>query len=146
MSMFFSLALLMTVAPGDSCAMSSAATSLTPTYVGRELDQAVHAALRRWANRSKANVEPAAREFLAFYQNVQKDRTLAFVTRKQLAAKLRYRLAALFGIWTTTMLRPPRLPLPVPAACWPNKPAVLTIRPKAAPPAEIVPATAIWPT
>ena len=95
MSMLLSLALLMTVVPGDSCATPTAATSLTPTYAGRELDQAVHAALRRWARPSKADVEPAAREFLALYQNVQKDTTLAFVMRKQLAAKLRYRLASL---------------------------------------------------
>ena len=81
MSMLLSLALLMTVAPGDSCATPTAATSLTPTYAGRELDQAVHAALRRWARPSKADVEPAAREFLALYQNVQKDTTLAFVTQ-----------------------------------------------------------------
>ena len=32
---------------------------------------------------------------LALYENVQKDRALAFVTRKQLTATLRYRLAAL---------------------------------------------------
>ncbi len=84
----------MTVAPGDSCATPSAATSLTPTYTGRELDQAVHAALRRWAN-VEGRRRTGRQRVPALYQNVQKDTTLAFVTRKQLAAKLRYRLAAL---------------------------------------------------
>jgi hypothetical protein len=98
MSTLLSLALLMAAAPGDVSSLPtapSAAKSAAPIYTGRELDQAVHAALRRWARPSKAEVEPAARALLALYENVRKDRTLAFVTRKQLTATLRYRLAAL---------------------------------------------------
>ena len=98
MSTLLSLALLMAVAPGDASTLPTAlspAKSSAPTYTGRELDQAVHAALRRWAHPSKTEVEPAARVLLALYENVQKDRALAFVIRKQLTTTLRFRLAAL---------------------------------------------------
>ncbi len=98
MSMLFSIALLMAVAPGDAStapAAPAAEKSQAPALAGRELDQAVHAALRRWANPSKDNVEPAAREFLTLYQDLRKDTTLAWKTRKHLALKLRSRLTSL---------------------------------------------------
>lgn len=62
---------------------------------GAELEQAVHQALRHWANPTSEEREPAAHEFLALYQKLQQDTELPITIRTQLLSKLRYRLANL---------------------------------------------------
>jgi hypothetical protein len=73
----------------------SVGTKIGTVPTGRELEQAAHAALRRWAQPAKKDVEPAARQYLALYNDLGRDTVLAKSTRQELMGKLRFRLAAL---------------------------------------------------
>ena len=99
MSVLFAVVVLTAVAPGNASAAGTRAETeasvASPHFTGHELDRAVHAALRHWAKPAKNDAEPAAIELLALYQDMSRDTTLAFVTRKHLAGKLRFRLVAL---------------------------------------------------
>ena len=83
----------------DSATAKSASTAAkrapAPARVGRELEKAAHAVLRRWAQSASKDLQPAGREYLALYKDLQRDTVLAKSTRKELLGKLRYRLAAL---------------------------------------------------
>ncbi len=78
--------------PPTGPAQQPAATS---PRTGRELEQVVRAALRRWAKPAKDQAEPAAREFLALYEELQRDTALARSVRQELGGKVRGRLAGL---------------------------------------------------
>ncbi len=67
----------------------------TPALSGHQLDQAVHDALRHWAKPSEDQLEPAARELLNLYGDLQRDTALAKSTRARLTSKVRGRLADL---------------------------------------------------
>jgi hypothetical protein len=62
---------------------------------GKELEAAVHAALRRWVKPSDADAGSAAREFLRIYYELAQDKQLGAVTREELRNKVRNRLAQL---------------------------------------------------
>jgi len=62
---------------------------------GRELSDAVQAALRRWARPSDAVADQAAREFLVLYNELGQDRSLGPAVREPLRVKVRGRLAQL---------------------------------------------------
>lgn len=64
---------------------------------GRELSEAVQAALRRWARPSAEHSEQAAWEFLGLYRELEQDRSLGTATRRELRVKVRARLAQLAG-------------------------------------------------
>jgi len=62
---------------------------------GRELVDATRDALRRWARPKDEEAEPAAREFLSLYEQLQSDEKLADSVREPLRLKVRRRLLAL---------------------------------------------------
>ena len=62
---------------------------------GRELSDAVQAALRRWVRPSDAVADQAAREFLVLYNELGQDRSLGSAVRESLRVKVRGRLAQL---------------------------------------------------
>jgi hypothetical protein len=107
MSVILSLAIVCAAATQGDAALKSAGTGVSksagtaakkasaPARVGRELEKAAHAALRRWAQSASKDLQPAGREYLALYKDLQRDTVLAKSTRKELLGKLRYRLAAL---------------------------------------------------
>jgi hypothetical protein len=98
MSVLLLMAALLAAAPNDGAASPAPAATEKPQAAprtGRELEQAISAALGRWAKPSEDQAEPAAREFLALYKELQADTSLARSTRDLLSLKLRSRLAAL---------------------------------------------------
>lgn len=62
---------------------------------GRDLREAVHRALRRWARPSEADADPAAREFLTLFDQLQRDSELPSAQREYLQQKVRIRLLEL---------------------------------------------------
>jgi hypothetical protein len=62
---------------------------------GAELREAVHAALRHWAQPSDQQADAAAREFLALYKDLQVDKQLSSSQREYLTGKTRMRLEQL---------------------------------------------------
>ena len=62
---------------------------------GRELDEAAHAALRRWARASDKDAKAAAREFIVLYKELQQDTRLARSQRDSLRTTIRGRLLML---------------------------------------------------
>jgi hypothetical protein len=62
---------------------------------GRELSDAVQAALRRWVRPTDAVADQAAREFLVLYNELGQDRGLGPAVRESLRVKVRGRLARL---------------------------------------------------
>jgi len=68
---------------------------LLPPRKPAELRQAVHRALRRWAKVGDTEADEAAREFLALFQELQRDERLAPAQREELLGKVRGRLASL---------------------------------------------------
>lgn len=68
---------------------------LLPPRTGNELRDAVRASLRRWAQVDGNEAEPAAREFLVFYGELQADDQLARAERQGLETKVRGRLLKL---------------------------------------------------
>jgi hypothetical protein len=101
MSVILSLAIFCAAAtqgdatPPVKSADTAAKKVSAPARTGRELEQAAHAALRRWAQPARKDLQPAGREYLALYKDLQRDTVLAKSTRQELSGKVRFRLAAL---------------------------------------------------
>lgn len=68
---------------------------MVPVRKGKELETATHETLRRWAKVDKANAKTAAREFIALFNELKQDTTLARSTREQLGGQVRSRLVRL---------------------------------------------------
>jgi hypothetical protein len=89
------------VAATPSPAAQSAQQTPSPTKqapaarTAAELREAVHAALRHWAQPSDQQAGAAAREFLALYKELQADKRLSSSQREYLLGKTRARLAQL---------------------------------------------------
>jgi hypothetical protein len=91
------------VVPGDGSSLADAPTPsvvaqqqpLVPPRNGRELQDAVRAAMRRWARVSGKEADLAARDFLALYHELQADDQLARAQRQDLGTKVRSRLLKL---------------------------------------------------
>lgn len=66
-----------------------------PARSGTELAKAAHETLRRWAKVADKEASVAAREFLAIYDELQRDVQLPRDEREQLRSKVRGRLAKL---------------------------------------------------
>ena len=103
MSTLWIAAVALAVVPGDGSTVAGAPTlsvvdeqlPLLAPRTGRELQDAVRAALRRWARVSGKEADLAARDFLALYHELQADDQLARAQRQDLAGKLRSRLLKL---------------------------------------------------
>ena len=97
MSTFLLLAALLAAAPTDGALPVELAVEkpVAPLRTGRDLEAAVRAALRQWAKPAENEAQPAAHDFLALYNELQRDTLLARTTRDQLTAKVRSRLTAL---------------------------------------------------
>lgn len=89
-----SLALASTVV-SESSATVDVGTTQPVIRSGRVLDRAVHDSLRRWAKPADKQIEPAARDFLALYDELGRDTKLARRTRDRLSRKVHRRLADL---------------------------------------------------
>jgi len=88
--------LMMGVVPsGNTPAAGAPGEPPHATRSGKELERAIHDALRRWANPSNEEIEAAAREFLALYHELSQDTKLPQTIHRQLVGKLRFRLANL---------------------------------------------------
>ena len=72
-------------------APSQAAAAAAPRS-GRELSEAAHAALRRWANPSDQEVDAAAQELLGIYREIQQDTGMVPSQRETLRLTVRARL------------------------------------------------------
>jgi hypothetical protein len=68
---------------------------LATPRTGKELEDATHAALRRWAHPSNKDAGAAAREFIVLYKELQSDKQIAKPDRDQLRLKVRGRLTQL---------------------------------------------------
>jgi hypothetical protein len=76
--------------------LSTASGKQTPApQSGAELREAVHAALRHWAQPTDQEADAAAREFLALYKDLQADKQLSSSQREYLLGKTRVRLEQL---------------------------------------------------
>jgi hypothetical protein len=69
--------------------------SLVPPRTGAELRDAVRAAMSRWARADGKQADPAAREFLVLYEELQADKQLSRGQRDELLTKVRGRLQKL---------------------------------------------------
>jgi hypothetical protein len=94
--------LALSASPGEASTaeaakpVAAAADKAQPTpRTGRELAAAANSALRHWARTPDKDTDPAARELLALYNEVQHDTSLARAQRDDLQRKLRYRLSQL---------------------------------------------------
>ena len=95
MSIF--LAVVLTVSGNPSSAAVPDATPPAKAAVpaprsGRELADATHAALRKWAKASDKDADAAARSLLVIYCELQQDTQLARSTRENLRTTVRARL------------------------------------------------------
>jgi hypothetical protein len=81
--------------PSQSEAAVSQYPAISIVRQGKELEEAAHAALRHWAKVDKAHAEPAAREFIAIFDELKQDTLLARSTRRELGGLVRGRLARL---------------------------------------------------
>jgi Skp family chaperone for outer membrane proteins len=79
----------------DKAAPAQATQPVDSTRTGGELREAVHQALRRWAQPSDQQADAAAREFLALYKDLQADKQLSSSQRESLLSKVRGRLEQL---------------------------------------------------
>lgn len=100
MSTLWIAVLALAVVPGDGSLPGGASTPsaavaeqlLVPPRTGTELRDAVRSALRRWARADGKQAEPAARELLLLYGELQADDELARSQSLELRTKLRSRL------------------------------------------------------
>ena len=105
MSTFLMGVIALAVVPGDGSLPGGVSTPsaaveeqlLVPPRTGTELRDAVRSALRRWARADSKQAEPAARELLVLYGELQADDQLARSQRLELRTKLRSRLFKLSG-------------------------------------------------
>jgi hypothetical protein len=92
--------LVLTAPPAQPAGAAAAATpqpSAEKVLTGRELRQAIFEALRRWARPAQQDLQPAGRELLALYRQLQRDTQMSRAMREELRLKLRYRLADISG-------------------------------------------------
>jgi hypothetical protein len=101
MSVILSFAIFCAAAAQNNAAraVKSADTPLegasAPARTGRDLERAAHAALRRWAQPARNDLQVAGREYLSLYKDLQHDTAMAKSARQELLGKFRFRLAAL---------------------------------------------------
>ena len=87
--------LVLSGSPGDAPAAAAAGKQAPEVLTGAELREAVHVALRHWAQPSDQQADAAAREFLALYKDLQADKQLSSSQREYLTGKARVRLEQL---------------------------------------------------
>ena len=100
MSTLWIAVLALAVVPGDGSSLAGVTTPsaaveeqlLVPPRTGTDLRDAVRSAMRRWARADSKQAEPAAREFLTLYREIEADDRLARTQRLELGTKLRSRL------------------------------------------------------
>jgi len=97
MSILLALVLSVSAAPSggaqaDAAPSAPAATPAPVARSGRELADAAHAALRKWAKANDREADAAARDLLAIYCELQQDTRLARSTRETLRTTVRARL------------------------------------------------------
>jgi hypothetical protein len=71
-----------------------------PVRRGKGLEDATRKTLRRWAAVDRSHAEPAAREFIALFNELRQDRSMASSTRRELGGQVRSRLARLADMIT----------------------------------------------
>ena len=83
-----------TAAPGSQVTSKAqvAAPAAPAPRTGRELADAAHASLRKWAKASDKDADAAARDLLAIYRELQQDSKLARSQRESLRITVRGRL------------------------------------------------------
>jgi hypothetical protein len=98
--------LALSASPSDASAVAATPAPITPSAqqtpsspsstkqapsprAGAELREAVHLALRHWAQPSDTQADAAAREFLAIYKDLQADKQLSSSQREYLMGKTR---------------------------------------------------------
>jgi hypothetical protein len=100
MSILVAAILAISANPSESAPASTAQAPTTPAVQasapasrsGRELSEAAHAALRRWAKASEQDAAAAARELLGIYQEIQSDTRMSRSERETLRLTVRSRL------------------------------------------------------
>jgi hypothetical protein len=95
MSIFLATILAISANPSESTQATAApaAQAVAPAArSGRELSDAAHAALQRWAKATDKELEAAARDLLGIYQEIQKDTHMARSERETLRITVRGRL------------------------------------------------------
>jgi hypothetical protein len=81
-----------TAAPAPSVKAATPAPLAPPVRSGRELADAAHAALRKWAKAGDKDAGAAAKDLLTIYCELQQDTRLARSTRETLRTTVRARL------------------------------------------------------
>jgi hypothetical protein len=79
-------------APADAAPAAKAAAAVPAMRTGRELADAAHAALRKWAKATDPEADAAAKELLVIYCELQQDTQMARSTRETLRTTVRARL------------------------------------------------------
>jgi hypothetical protein len=79
-------------APADAAPAAKAAAPVPPMRTGRDLADAAHAALRKWAKATDQEADAAAKDLLVIYCELQQDTQLARSTRGTLRTTVRARL------------------------------------------------------
>ena len=101
MSIFFVTILAISAAPNGTTQEATAQTIAVPAVQtaaaaavrsGRELSEAAHATMRRWAKATDQDADPAARELLGIYREIQQDTRMARSQRETLRLTVRARL------------------------------------------------------
>jgi hypothetical protein len=119
-------------APANPAAVSTDPSQAAPQRQGRELSDAFHATMRRWARATDAQASKAAIEFLALYHEFQDDKQLPPSSREQLRIRVRYRLIQLSDQISRRVAREKRL-----AQNQPGDQAPKTLQPPEDKPAEL---------
>jgi hypothetical protein len=81
--------------PDQPDQLASQYSANTPVRRGKELEEAAHATLRRWAGVHRSRAESAAREFIALFNELKQDTVMANSSRRELGGQVRSRLARL---------------------------------------------------
>jgi hypothetical protein len=96
MSIFLAVVLSVSASPTDTAKPDAVPAAKAPTAPvarsGRELSDAAHAAMRKWAKASDKEADAAARDLLGIYCELQQDIKLARSTRETLRTTVRARL------------------------------------------------------
>ena len=96
MSIFLAVVLSVSGSPESSTQADTTASAKAPAApvarTGRELADAAHAALRKWAKASDKEADAAARDLLGIFCELQQDTRLARSTRETLRTTVRSRL------------------------------------------------------
>ena len=96
MSVFLAVVLTISGSPDNATSPDATPAAKAPAAPvarsGRELSDAAHAALRKWAKASDKEADAAARDLLGIYCELQQDTKLARSTRETLRTTVRARL------------------------------------------------------